>query len=130
MLSAARRFWRGSAAGPSGLRGDHLRAGLGTPHCDEVAAHLGDVVRLLASGAAPPELARHLAGAALFTLRRLVGIVPGLQGGSQVPPVAPAGRGRCSSGQRRSRPCCPELAPSTTEFVFGCRLEGRLPTCV
>ena len=68
VLTAARSFRRGSAAGPSGLRGDHLREALGTPHCDEVAAHLADVVRILASGTAPPELAPHLAGAALFAI--------------------------------------------------------------
>ena len=68
VLTAARSFRRGSAAGPTGLRGDHLREALGSPHCDEVAAHLADVVRLLASGAAPPELAPHLAGAALYAI--------------------------------------------------------------
>ncbi|CAJ1387956.1 unnamed protein product, partial [Effrenium voratum] len=80
---------RRSAPGPSGLRGDHLREALGTAHSDEVVAHLAGVVRLLASGGAPPEVAAHLAGGALLalpkgdgdvrpiavgeTLRRLVG---------------------------------------------------------
>ena len=68
VLSSARGLRRGSAAGYTGLRGEHLRETLGTPHCDEVAAHLADVVRLFASGAAPPELAPHLAGAALLAI--------------------------------------------------------------
>ena len=36
VLTATRGFRRGSAAGPTGLRGDHLREALSTPHCDEV----------------------------------------------------------------------------------------------
>ena len=82
VLTAARSFRRGSAAGPSGLRGDHLREALGTPHCDEVAAHLADVVRILAAGTAPPELAPHLAGAALFAIPK---------GADDVRPIAVGG---------------------------------------
>ena len=50
VLSVACSFRRGTAAGPTGLRGDHLREALSSPHWDEVAAHLADVVRLLAWG--------------------------------------------------------------------------------
>ena len=89
VVRAARAFRRGSAPGPSGLRGDHLREALATAHGDEVAAHLTEAVRILAAGDVPTDIAPHLAGARLFalpksggdlrpiavgeTLRRLVG---------------------------------------------------------
>ena len=73
VVRAARAFRRGSAPGPSGLRGDHLREALATAHGDEVAAHLTQAVRLLVAGDMPTDIAPHLAGARLFALiwRRL-----------------------------------------------------------
>ena len=68
VVKAARSFRRGSAAGPSGLRGEHLREALESAHGDEVAAHLTRVVQLLVRGEAPFELAQHLAGATLHAL--------------------------------------------------------------
>jgi hypothetical protein len=68
VVAAVRSFRRGSAAGPSGLRGDHLREALGSAHGDEVAAHLAEVVQLLVRGDAPLEIAPHMAGAALHAL--------------------------------------------------------------
>lgn len=68
VVRAARGFSRGSAAGPTGLRGDHLREALASAHSDEVAIHLTAVVQLLARGHAPLELAAHLAGATLHAL--------------------------------------------------------------
>ena len=54
VVRAARSFRCGSAAGPSGLRGEHLREALDSAHGDEVAAHLTRVVQLLARGETPP----------------------------------------------------------------------------
>ncbi|CAK9005797.1 unnamed protein product, partial [Durusdinium trenchii] len=68
VVRAARSFRCGSAAGPSGLRGEHLREALDSAHDDEVAAHLTRVAQLLARGEAPLELAQHLAGATLHAL--------------------------------------------------------------
>ena len=68
VVTAVRGFRRGSAAGPSGLRGDHLREALGTAHSDEVTTHLCAVVRLLINGEASLELSPHLAGATLHAL--------------------------------------------------------------
>ena len=68
VVAAVRSFRRGSAAGPSGLRDDHLREALGSAHGDEVAAHLAEVVQLLVRGDAPLEIAPHMAGAALHAL--------------------------------------------------------------
>ena len=100
VISAARSFWRGSAAGPSGLRGDHLREALGTPHCDEVAAHLGDVVRLLASGAALASTAASCVGLdpAYDTARAVPGTRPrssSRQAQQGSIPIASAAWGRC-----------------------------------
>ena len=66
--NAVRGFRRGTAAGPSGLRSDHLREALQTAHCDEVLTHLTAVVHLLAAGQVPLDLAPHLAGATLHAL--------------------------------------------------------------
>ena len=68
VVAAARSFKKGSAAGPSGLRGDHLREALAGAHCDEVGTHLTEVVQLLARGEGPSELAPHLASATLHAL--------------------------------------------------------------
>ena len=66
--NAVRGFRRGTAAGSSGLRSDHLREALQTAHCDEVLTHLTAVVHLLAAGQVPSNLAPHLAGATLHAL--------------------------------------------------------------
>ena len=65
VIQAIRSFSRGSAAGPTGLRGDHLREALASPHGDEMAVQLADVVKLLIRGEA---IAPHLAGASLHAL--------------------------------------------------------------
>ena len=67
VVAAIRAFKRGSAAGPSGLHGAHLREALAGAH-DEGAPHLTIVVLLLAHGEAPADLAPHLAGATLHAL--------------------------------------------------------------
>ena len=68
VIQAIRSFSRGSAAGPTGLRGDHLREALASPHGDEMAVQLADVVKLLVRGEALAEIAPHLAGASLHAL--------------------------------------------------------------
>ena len=68
VVRAIRSFSRGSAAGPSGLRGDHLQEALASPHGDELAVQLTEVVQLLVRGDALPDIAQHLAGAALHAL--------------------------------------------------------------
>ena len=68
VAAAVRKIRRGSAPGPSGLRGDHLREALATAHGDEVAVHLANVVGVLAAGDVPVEVAAHLAGGTLFAL--------------------------------------------------------------
>ena len=40
VVRAARSFRRGSAGGPTGLRGEHLREALDSARGDEVGAHL------------------------------------------------------------------------------------------
>lgn len=72
VVQAIHRFSRGSAAGPTGLRGDHLREALASAHGDEMAVHLTEVVMLLVRGAALPEVAPHLAGASLHALPKEV----------------------------------------------------------
>ena len=68
VIHAIRSFSRGSGAGPTGLRGDHLREALASPHGDEMAVQLADVVKLLVRGEALAEIAPHLAGASLHAL--------------------------------------------------------------
>ena len=68
IVKAVRGFKRGSAPGPTGLGGDHVRQALSSAHSDEVAAHLTEVIRILVCGEAPLELAPHLAGATLHAL--------------------------------------------------------------
>ena len=69
VAAAVRSFRKGSAAGPTGLRGDHLREALqSNAHSDEVATHLTEVVRILLTGTAPAEVMPHLAGATLHAL--------------------------------------------------------------
>ena len=68
VIQAIRSFSRGSGAGPTGLRGDHLREALASPHGDEMAVQLADVVKLLVRGEALAEIAPHLAGASLHAL--------------------------------------------------------------
>ena len=70
VLAAVRSFRRGSAAGPTRLRGDHVREALGTAHSDKVTVHLVEIVRVLLAGEAPPELAPHLAGVSLHAAKR------------------------------------------------------------
>jgi hypothetical protein len=73
VAQAVRGFRRGSAAGPSGLRPDHLREALLTAHSDEVSAHLSALCALLAKGEAPAVVAPHLAGASLHALPKKQG---------------------------------------------------------
>ena len=70
VAQAIRSFKHGSAPGPSGLRADHLREALLTPHADEVAAHLAELCQVLARGEAPDALAPHLAGGSLHARGR------------------------------------------------------------
>eukprot|EP00731_Ephydatia_muelleri_P032786 Em0024g330a len=68
ILSTLRSFPRGTAAGPSGLRIQHLPDAaipLSTPIC----ATLRDIVNLFASGKAPPMVARFLTGGTLNELK-------------------------------------------------------------
>ena len=128
---AVRSFLRGSVAGPSHLRPDHLRAALRTPHADEVVLHVGSLCQLLARGEAPAALAPHLAGATLHALpkKQAVGellrlcrsssrdarqalwplqLGVGIRGGAELivhGPTAMPGRG--------SRPCLPSVWAST-----------------
>ena len=66
VVAAVRSFRRGSAAGPSGLRGDHLREALSSAHGDEVAAHFGWGGAAVGpwgrtAGSCPPHCRRRLA---------------------------------------------------------------------
>jgi hypothetical protein len=63
-------FPRGAAAGPSGLRPQHLKDAFAGPHGDEVREHLAALVNLLARGEAPASIAPHLAGATLIALTK------------------------------------------------------------
>ena len=59
VVNAVRSFRRGSAAGPTGLRGDRLRALFSSAgHADEVAAHLTAVVHTLVRDEPPSALGR------------------------------------------------------------------------
>eukprot|EP00959_Pyramimonas_sp_CCMP1952_P151406 3168192-Pyramimonas_sp.AAC.1 len=62
-------FPRGSAAGPTGLRPQHLKDALqATAHRDEVLEQLLSLTNLLARGQAPPATAKLFAGASLAAL--------------------------------------------------------------
>ena len=63
-------FSRGTAPGPSGLRAQHLKDAVRSPHGDEVMEQLTSVCTLLARGDAPGPLAQYLAGASLMALEK------------------------------------------------------------
>ena len=63
-----RDFPRGSGAGPSGFRPQHLKDALSKAHADEVTHQLTLVCNVLARGEAPAQLAPFLGGASLSAL--------------------------------------------------------------
>eukprot|EP00973_Karenia_brevis_P022642 3116123-Karenia_brevis.AAC.1 len=65
-----RSFPRGSAAGPSGLRAQHLADAPTKTEKGQVLEQLCAAVQLLARGEAPDALAPHLAGASLLALEK------------------------------------------------------------
>ena len=65
---ALKSFKRGSGAGPSGLRPEHLKAALVPGLRDEILRHMTLLVNLLARGEAPPEIQQWLCGASLTAL--------------------------------------------------------------
>ena len=71
ILSILRSFPKGTAAGPSGLRIQHLLDAALTPLPTSICATLKDTINLLASGKAPPLVARFLAGGRLIALNKL-----------------------------------------------------------
>ena len=71
ILSILRSFPKGTAAGPSGLRIQHLLDAALTPLPTSICATLKDTINLLASGKAPPLVSRFLAGGRLIALNKL-----------------------------------------------------------
>ncbi|KAL5503591.1 hypothetical protein EMCRGX_G010564 [Ephydatia muelleri] len=71
ILSTLRSFPKGTAVGPSGLRIQHLLDAALIPIATPICATLRDIVNLLASGKAPPMVARPIAVGE--SLRRLTG---------------------------------------------------------
>ncbi|CAE8622584.1 unnamed protein product [Polarella glacialis] len=65
-----RSFPLDSAAGPSGLRVQHLLDALTLGYREPLLEQLAEVVQLLARGLAPAEVAAHLAGAGLLALAK------------------------------------------------------------
>ena len=63
-------FRRGTAAGPSGLRAQHLQDAIRSAHADEVIVHLTRVVGHLSRGDAPIDVSPCLAGATLVALAK------------------------------------------------------------
>ena len=68
VLKAIKSFPRGSAAGPSGLRPQHLRDALVRGMRDEVLQHSAELTTLLARGRAPTGIAQWICGASLVAL--------------------------------------------------------------
>eukprot|EP00731_Ephydatia_muelleri_P002977 Em0001g2977a len=71
ILSTLRSLTKGTAAGPSGLRIQHLLDAALIPIATPICATLRDIVNLLASGKAPPMVAKFLAGGTLIALNKL-----------------------------------------------------------
>ena len=71
ILSTLHSFPKGTAAGPSGLRIQHLLDAALIPITTPICATLRDIVNLLASGKAPPMVAKFLAGGTLIALNKL-----------------------------------------------------------
>ena len=71
ILSTLRSFPKCTAAGPSGLRIQHLLDAALIPITTPICATLRDIVNLLASGKAPPMVAKFLAGGTLIALNKL-----------------------------------------------------------
>ncbi len=67
---AVRGFARGSAAGPTGLRPQHLKDALIAGLEDEIVRHLAQITTLLARGRAPSSIAPWLCGAKLAALEK------------------------------------------------------------
>ena len=63
-------FSRGTGAGPTGLRAQHLKDAVRSAHGDEAIEQLTALSNLLARGDAPEPLAQHLAGASLMALSK------------------------------------------------------------
>ena len=68
-----RTFPKGTAAGPSGLRVQHLADALTATHKDAVLEQLAAAVNLLANARAPAAVATYLAGANLVAFRKKSG---------------------------------------------------------
>ena len=71
ILSTLCSFPKGTAAGPSGLRIQHSLDAALIPIATPICATLRDIVNLLASGKAPPMVAKFLAGGTLIALNKL-----------------------------------------------------------
>ena len=71
ILGALRSFPKGTAAGPSGLRVQHLLDVANIPLPTSICSFLRDIVTLLASGKAPPLVSKYLAGGNLTALNKL-----------------------------------------------------------
>ena len=63
-------FSRGTAPGPTGLRAQHLKDAVRSPHGDEALEQITTLCKLLARGDAPELLAQHIAGASLLALQK------------------------------------------------------------
>ena len=62
IMATLQSFPKGTAAGPSGLRIQHLLDAAGIPLPTPICSLLRDVVNLLASGKAIPSISKFLAG--------------------------------------------------------------------
>ena len=72
ILGALCSFSKGTAAGPSGIRVQHLLDGASSiPLPTSICSSLRDIVILLASGKAPPLVSKYLAGGNLTPLNKL-----------------------------------------------------------
>ena len=71
ILSVLKSFPKDTAAGPSGLRVQHLLDAASIPLTTSICSSLKSIVNLLASGQAPNVIAKFLAGGALTALNKI-----------------------------------------------------------
>ena len=71
ILSVLKSFPKDTAAGPSGLRVQHLLDAASIPLATSICSSLKSIVNHLASGKAPNVIAKFLAGGALTALNKI-----------------------------------------------------------
>ena len=93
-------FSRGSGAGPSGLRPQHLKDAMVPGLRDELSRHMVEVVNLMARGQPPPQVQHWLCGASLAALPKASG---------DLRPVAVGETWRRLAGKALAHEVAPEL---------------------